>query len=339
MINNLFLMLEKIIRKLSNKAAPYVLAFSSLLAGCTSYVPMNSDLERKLAQFPEPAIKKIRGESYDAFTKVLIDDECDYKEYMVSLSLNGKAVTEFHTVESKSDNKTGNWMILYPILGGDDLLLIDHIGQAVLSKYGINSVLVLRKDLLFPEKRFRPLKSQNSDDDSIENYAQEVVKDTARIVHYLENNGMHQFGFLGISYGGMQIVGTAPFFPESKINLVVMSGGDLPEILMNSTEEPVKKYKEFLLKEYRTEQSARQKISEINIEPLSSAKYIPTSKTRMIITSKDDVVPSRCQMLLYDALGKPTALFVPSNHYSLFFWYFPVRSFIVDEITNAFEKN
>lgn len=331
-------MLEKLLKKCTAHFAPYALAFSMFSAGCTNYVPLNSDLERKVEQFPEPLIKKVRSASYDSFTKVLIDDDCDYKEYKVSLSLDGKTVTEFHTVESKHDNGKGNWVVLYPILGGDNLVLIDHIGESVLPKHGVNSVLFLRKEELFPDSKFRPLKSDDPDVVDFEEYMQEVVKDTGRIVNYLKDNGMKEFGFMGISYGGMQVAGTAPFFPESKINMIVMGGGDIPDILMNSTETPIRNYKDFLLKEYGNEQSARRKISEVNIDPLSFAKYVPANKMRMVIATKDKVVPSRCQLLLYDALGKPTSLFVPSDHYTLFFWYFPVRSFIVDEITGAFSN-
>lgn len=328
------------LEKLVNKLIPTVALTGLLsLSACTIYKPMNPELSRPAKEFPAVTKKRFSAEPYTGVVRELIEEDNDYDEYYVALTSGDKKLTEFHAIESKVGNGKHNWIILYPILGGDDLLLIGYIAREVLSAHGISTVAVMRKELLIPdEEPYRPLRSDDPNVVDFEDYVKNAAKDTVRILEYLKSKDMRKFGLMGISYGAMQAVGIAPFVPDAKVIMLLMGGGDLGEIIMNSTEEPVTRYRKYLLEEYGGEKNLRKTIDELKLDPVLSAPYIPTDKVRMIVTTKDDVVPSRCQLLLYEELGKPTALFVPSNHYTAILYYFQIRNCIVDELKKAFEK-
>lgn len=318
-------MLEKII-------ATTALATSVSLTGCTTYLPMNQQTSRKAQQLPQT----IKTETIDTVVRELKEKNCDYDEYTTKLLSQGKIQTTFQSIEAKQN--TGKWIIMYPILGGEDLLIVGHIARNVFAERGINSAILLRKELLIPyETKYRPLKSDNPAITDFEDYQHKVLKDTLRILKYLQAQGMKKLGLMGISLGAMQTAGIAPFVPESRINIIIMGGGDIAEIMINSTEGIVQEYKQNLLKEYGSEEKLRQEISTIKIEPLKLAKYVSTEKTRMVITTKDTVVPTKNQWQLYKALGGPTTLLVPTGHYSLILCYFQVRNFVVSEIEKEFD--
>ncbi|GEM_PF-6236596 len=333
-------MLEKIINDVSKFLSVSLLSASLAISGCATYLPMNQNTKRKGEIIPQSLQNKMQVLKYDSLERTLKDSCDDYSEFKNSLLSCGNVVAEFESIESKICSKKNTWVIMYPILGGEDLLLVGHIARNIFARQGINSAILIRKGLLLPEDGpYRPLKSDGSNIKSFEEYNYDATRDTLRILDYLKTAGMKEFGLLGFSLGGMQAAGTAPFVPESKINIFVMSGADVGEIVMNSQEYPVMQYKKHLIDKYGNAQEARIALSKIETDLLKTAKYIDTSVCRMVITTKDTVVPSRCQWLLHDLLGKPAALVVPSNHYTVALHYFELKRFIVKELNNAFEFN
>src|SRR3989344_660227 len=335
-------MLEGLIRNLPKFLPVSLLSVSLTVSGCAAYLPMNQNNARKGEPIPEILKNKMIVSKHDSFERVFKGSNNDFDEYKMSLTLDNAVIAEFESIESKIGRNKNNWVIMYPILGGEDLLLVGYIARNVFAPEGINSAILIRKGLLFPEDgAYRPLKQigANSRIKSFEEYNYDSARDTLRIIDYLKTAGMQEFGLLGFSLGGMQAAGAAPFVPESKINIFVMSGADIGEIIMNSDEWPVQQYKKYLIETYGDSQEARIALSKVDTDLLKTARYVDTKTCRMIITTKDSVVPSRCQWLLHDLLGQPTALIVPSNHYTLALHYFSVENFIVEELNSAFELN
>lgn len=333
-------MLEKIINDVSKFLSISLLSASLVISGCATYLPMNQNTKRKKEALPVNLQNKMQVSKYDSLERTLKDSCDDYDEFKNSLFYGTNVVAEFESIESKVCNKKSTWVIMYPILGGEDLLLVGHIARNIFAQQGINSAILIRKGLLLPEEGpYRPLKSDGSNIKSFEEYNYDATRDTLRILDYLKTQGMQEFGLLGFSLGGMQAAGTAAFVPDSKINIFVMSGADVGEIIMNSQEYPVMQYKKHLIDKYGSVQDARIALSKLETDLLKTAKYVDTSVCRMVITTKDTVVPSRCQWLLHDLLGKPAALVVPSNHYTIALHYFELKNFIVEELNNAFDLN
>lgn len=306
-----------------------------LSAGCTTHRPMNNETARPAVEFPEAIKKKYAAASFDSWKKDFVSSTRDYIEYRVKLFSNNAEVASFETIESKVGNND-QWIIMYPILGGDDLELPGFIARHVLADQGISTAVILRKEeLMCVDLPPRPLQSDDPNTVDVEDYVQNALFDTSRTIKYLKASGMKDFGFMGISLGGMQVVGTAAVFPESKINIMLMAGGNVEDIVMKSTETPVKAYRDYWVKELG-EDTFRANLKKLKIDPLNLAKFVPTDKVRMIITTQDDAVPTGCQWALYHALGQPEALEVPSNHYTLILYYFQAAGFVEREVKEAF---
>lgn len=309
-----------------------------LSVGCTTHRPMNSETARPAVEFPDAITKKYAASSFDGWKKDFVTSTQDYVEYRVKLFSNTTEVASFQTIESRISNND-QWIVMYPILGGDDLELPGFIAKHVFADQGISTAVILRKEeLMCVDLPPRPLQSDDPNVVDFEDYVQNVLFDTVRVIKYLKASGMKDFGFMGISLGGMQVVGTAALFPESKINIMLMAGGNVEEIVMKSTETPVKAYRDYWVKELG-EEIFRANLKKLKIDPLLIAKYVPTHKMRMVITTKDDVVPTTCQWELYHALGQPECLLVPSNHYTLILYYFQAAGFVEREAKEAFSVN
>lgn len=331
-------MLEKILNSLTKNTAAILLSASlATAAGCTTYLPINQQSARKAEPMPKYVYEHAAIANVDSATKKLKHSNEYYEEYTVSLLTKGEIVAQFESIESKVCGKKNSWVIMYPILGGDDLLVVGNMARNVLAEKGINSAILLRKGKLIGRAPYRPLKSEDPSIVDFEDYQYDAVKDTFRILQYLKKQDMKEFGLLGFSLGGMQVAGAAGFLPESKVNIMVMAGGDLSDIIMNSTEDRVEDYKQYLVNFYHGEDKAKKALSELETEPLKFAKYLSTAKARMIITTCDDVVPTRCQWELYRALGGPKTMTVLAGHYTIALYYSQVKNFILDEVQHAFE--
>ena len=312
-------------------------AASLFFASCTTYRPMNVETARPGVEFPEAVKKRYAIASFDAWKEDFVSSTRDYAEYHVKLFSNNAEVSSFQTIESRVGNND-KWIVMYPILGGDDLELPGFIARYIFADDGISTAIVLRKEMLVTEEGpHRPLHSDDASVVDVEDYMQKSLVDTARVIKYLKASGMKDFGFMGISLGGMQVVGTAAVFPESKINIMLMAGGNVEDIVMNSTEKPVRVYRDYWVRELG-EDKFREGLRKLRVEPLAFAKYVSTDKVRMVITTKDDAVPTKCQFTLYDALGQPECLLVPSNHYTLIIYLFQTAGFVTREINEAFGK-
>lgn len=331
-------MFDNVSNRVKKSAGAYFLSGVLAVVGCTEYIPMDVKTARAEKKRPAAVEEIVRGDWCDGSIRTQGKNGCSYGEYSVELLKNGMVETELVTIESAVKNSK-DWVILYPILGGQNLLIVGYIARNVFAPEGINSAILLRKEFLIPyETKYRTLKSDNPNIIDFDDYNRSVVKDTRRVVEYLKGRGVKNLGLMGISLGGIQVAGCAAFVPESKINIVIMGGGNLAELVMNSQEGIVVDYKNKLIQEYGSETNVRDALSKLASEPLHFAPYLRTDKMRMVITTKDDVVQTRCQWLLYEALGRPTTLTVKANHYWLFVHYCRVKDFIVEEIKKSFSE-
>src|SRR5581483_7066570 len=95
-------------------------------------------------------------------------------------------------------------------------------------------------------------------------------------------------------------------------------GGDLATVVMASDERRVV--------EYRKARMAEEKIGPADLEkrlraallddPVNVARYGDASRFLMFIARHDTTVPTRNQLALRDALGRPRAFDMPTSHYS-----------------------
>ena len=125
---------------------------------------------------------------------------------------------------------------------------------------------------------------------------------------------------MGLSLGGMVGTTLAAIEPSIRGVAVCLSGGDLGDLVIASSESRVRRWRGWRhdadgVGDDHLRQELRQDLAH---EPLRAARAVPTGKVLFVGGAFDTVVPTRHQDLLWEALGRPTRLTLPLGHYSAF---------------------
>ncbi|MEZ6037492.1 MAG: hypothetical protein R3F29_08430 [Planctomycetota bacterium] len=123
---------------------------------------------------------------------------------------------------------------------------------------------------------------------------------------------------LGISLGGMVATVVAAEEPTVQGLAVCFSGGDLPSLMLASSEPIVREWIDWRRTTDGIDGDAlghelRRCLAH---EPLRYAPRVATDKVLFVDAELDTVVPRRNQALLWEALGRPQRLSLPLGHYT-----------------------
>ncbi|MCB9877630.1 MAG: dienelactone hydrolase family protein [Planctomycetes bacterium] len=123
---------------------------------------------------------------------------------------------------------------------------------------------------------------------------------------------------LGVSLGGMVATVVAAEEPSVHGLAVCFSGGDLPSLMMASSEPIVREWVDWRrttdgIDGCALDQELRRTLG---CEPLRYAARVPTDKVLFVDAGLDTVVPPPNQALLWEAFGRPERLTLPLGHYS-----------------------
>lgn len=128
-----------------------------------------------------------------------------------------------------------------------------------------------------------------------------------------------QTGVLGISTGGIMAGTILALEPELRGGVLILAGGDLPDLLMQSSESRIQRWRAARqavegLDEAQLLAKLRKKL---HSDPALTAPYVATDKVLMVSASWDTVVPARNQEVLWEALGRPKRFkLLLLSHYS-----------------------
>ena len=124
-------------------------------------------------------------------------------------------------------------------------------------------------------------------------------------------------GSLGISFGGVINVLLSAQEARIKASVVALAGGNLPEIIATSRDPLVKNYYAAIVKGLgmKREEFISTLKEQLKEEPLRVAPKIDSQKIFMMIARLDRVVFPCYSTALWQALGKPQAIFIPLGHY------------------------
>jgi dienelactone hydrolase len=114
----------------------------------------------------------------------------------------------------------------------------------------------------------------------------------------------HRIGITGVSLGG--------------IMASLAAGVDLANMIFHAPE--TRKVRAKLVEKGFDEQKLEPIMAPV--EPLHFATRIDPGRCLMINARKDEVIPKDCTVALWEAIGKPTLLWLPSGHYTAA-WYLP----------------
>jgi pimeloyl-ACP methyl ester carboxylesterase len=122
----------------------------------------------------------------------------------------------------------------------------------------------------------------------------------------------------GVSMGGMVGALILAVEPDLRAGALCLAGADLPDLVVHSGEGRVRNW---LAWREAEDQASTWAVSEelrgaLTSDPARFAAFVPTDKVLLVHARLDDVVPVHYQDLLWEALGRPSRMLVPTGHYT-----------------------
>lgn len=203
-------------------------------------------------------------------------------------------------------------IVILPIIG--EKYIYSKSFSRFLVKRGFSVLRVEKKKLLDAEQKNPLLYSKK--------VLKQIVIDTMRGIDWLEGQkyiDKEKIGIAGLSLGAILSSLVAANDPRIKAGVFMMGGGGLADILTETNESHIKEFREKILKKYNwTIEDYRKELSENihEIEPLSYASKLDSSKYLMINGRYDKVIVADATEKLWEKMGKPEMIRIHSGHYT-----------------------
>jgi dienelactone hydrolase len=145
------------------------------------------------------------------------------------------------------------------------------------------------------------------------------LRDYGRVLDWVEQEpeiDSSRVGLFGVSLGAMDAVMLAAVDRRVDALVVAMAGGDLPYLMLNTRYRRVVRTVEELADRDGTSREAlsARLDAEIDIDPLTLARYVDAERVLMIMTRTDAIIPFEAQKRLRERLGSPEALLLVTGH-------------------------
>lgn len=212
-------------------------------------------------------------------------------------------------------------VLVFPILSGS------YVVSEALAKALVNrgyAVLRLERRPLFPEQD-PPLHFAEP-----AQRLRHALLDARLLLDWLERHpdvDPHRIGSAGVSIGGIMAATLLAVDERVRAGFFVMAGGGLAEILYESTERPVRAFRDRVLASL-PEPSRKAFLAAARpytepLDPLTYADRVDPGQALLISGRFDRVVPPARTRALWEALGRPPWHRFPGGHYQLFpfFWW------------------
>jgi len=131
----------------------------------------------------------------------------------------------------------------------------------------------------------------------------------------------------GVSLGGMLAATLMGIDDRIKAGFFIMAGGGLPEIIHDSADGRLRWFRE-RARDATGLETRDAFVTELrsfveDVDPLTWAPRIDPDRALLVSARFDRVVPGERTRVLWEAMGRPTWVRVPSGHYEIlpFFWW------------------
>lgn len=284
-----------------------LLALAALLASCST-TPASEDPRpsRPLSSEDEArySIAAIEHERVDG-TRVEDGVEITHGH----LTIDGREL-EFSLWMPVGRKDPATFVDILPILAGGESLLRD-LGMD-LAQHGFASGTL--------ERPGRTLRDHESIEDLGANWTAVVRHERAFLGWALARPGVdpEAAGCVGLSLGGMFAVVLTAVDPRVSWSTICIAGGDLPDILLHSNEVRARRWGGEQLANFdgspRKLQAALRE--RLGVEPARLALSIDPSKILFVRAAFDRTMPGRNSSLLWECLGRPKRITLPTEHYT-----------------------
>ncbi|EDM29705.1 hypothetical protein LNTAR_18183 [Lentisphaera araneosa HTCC2155] len=149
----------------------------------------------------------------------------------------------------------------------------------------------------------------------------ELLLDSRHIIDFLENEKPFEYSdiaMFGISKGGIKTSMIIGYEKRIKAAVIVLAGGDLPNLLTESKEKGIIKARKKYMAENESDlDSLRGELREkLTVDPLLMAPYIDGSRTLHILAYFDRSVPYYYGEQLFEAMPGAKSYTMLAGHYS-----------------------
>lgn len=200
-------------------------------------------------------------------------------------------------------------VFVLPILGGDGSLT-RNISRS-LAERGLGVIHLLRPEDLFHETQ---------DAAYLEGLLRETVATARGLLDWAIAEGgadPERIGLVGISLGG--VVGTALLASEPRIRraVIALAGAGVPEIVARSEESSLRRYVRALTgRGIALDAIAADFEQNLRSDPDHLARYVDPKGVLFIRAAFDRVIPAANAERLWEKLGRPERLDIPTGHYT-----------------------
>jgi dienelactone hydrolase len=213
-------------------------------------------------------------------------------------------------------------MVVFPILAGS------HVAAELLAKIVVRQGVAV----VWLERRYLELETAQSIEAVVERMRLAVL-DGRQMLDWLERHPRVDPERLlvgGISLGSMQAATLAAVDPRVRGALLLLTGGGLPETLYDSSEVPVRLFRDRMGTKLGASERdafiARLRPITRVVDPLTWAHRIDPRRVYMVSGFFDRVLPPARSRALWEALGHPRWRRVPAGHYQAFPFMFSAAS-------------
>jgi hypothetical protein len=106
---------------------------------------------------------------------------------------------------------------------------------------------------------------------------------------------------------------------------LIVAGGPMADVMVDTVEGKfAKRIPQVMEARGWSREDVRRRLREvIRTDPVVLAPRIPREQVLMVLALDDDSVPTRNQLALWEALGRPEAWALPTGHYTTFAFFLP----------------
>jgi len=302
-----------------------LLALLALLfvSACASTTRLPDDYERP-TPFPSGVLDRFCYEAAPVVDELTLTLESNsYRVYEVSIEAgldqsDDDSPVTFEFYEPKGE---GPWPVamLLPILNGQKHMMRPFASHFVGNGYAVIIVdTVQRKSLL--EDMIEPDRA-----------IRQTVLRHRRVIDWAEARpglDLSRLGVFGASLGGFNALYLAAFDDRVSVVSPALTGGPLAEVLANSDERRIVRAVTGLKEELGLddEQLRAYLVEKIETDTLRVAPHVNADRVLMVLAKFDDAVPYENQLALYEAMGEPEAITLPTGHVTAAAYLFYLRS-------------
>jgi len=203
-------------------------------------------------------------------------------------------------------------VILSPILAGNDLYVREF--ASFYAARGMQAVIVYRQKEVFSADR--PLKD-------VEEHFRKTVIELRQALDWLETQegvDPEKIGSFAISLGAILTVILAAVEPRVRCSVFALPAGHIAEIILTSQDKAIRKRRRAYFEKHGWDEArALKELKAVIVsEPMLLAPQVDPGRSLMIIGLFDRVLGLGRSLDLWQALGRPRLIVLPTGHYTAY---------------------